>query len=237
MLLDALLRLNFPLHLALLGLEAARAPRIIRYGGAVSGGTFPCNSILAGCGQATSVAKALLWQLLFESNAWHGKFQVLQFVDDLQAKAWAPSPHAAGQLASNGVGDLLRGLKGLRLYISPKTVLLASSAAAGRHLQQGLAKQGLHFTLEQGARCLGADTAFGKRRSAKVQKSRITMGARRAPRTSKLAAQTEQAVKLIRPGVTAQATWGGEVMGLPPSRLQRLRGLMLHAAGKLGKAL
>ena len=80
---DALLQQYSPttLHMTLL---TYLAPRVIAYGDGVSKVIFPTNSVLAGCGEATNMARASLHRILDFMHVQHPRNQWGQFVDDMR---------------------------------------------------------------------------------------------------------------------------------------------------------
>ena len=68
---------------------------------------------------------------------------------------------------------LVRLLEAEGLRVSPRGTLVASTPALARRVQSELQKVGIHLTVQDSARDVGADFAAGSRRRISIQKSRM----------------------------------------------------------------
>ena len=141
-LVDSALDLDYPPHLLAMAVSMYIAPRMVKKHGIVDAGQLPWNSMVAGCGQAVSLARALLYRPLHGAIVEFPLNKFRQFVDDILIKRVGRTDQEVANDISRAFGNLARemGTKGCK--ISPKTAVSASSSRLATMIQQGLGKFG-----------------------------------------------------------------------------------------------
>ena len=127
-------------------------------------------SIIAGCSHSVSWTRCFLYDLL---DALHRDFmpftRINSWVDDLSQRTWGTE-----RIVADGVVECAQGLVAgagqLRLRISAKSVVQATSAKLLKKIQTKLGEAGIMVQTVVAARDLGIDTIMGRRRTQKIAK-------------------------------------------------------------------
>ena len=158
------LRLGFQPVLLALALQTYVGPRSIK-GECYSQLIHPATSVLAGCGQANNMARALVYFVLEKANS-SPCVQVRQFVDDMPQRAQGTRFSVARDL-SRGATSFGAALRELNLVTSPKSTLVVSHPAISKAVYNGLViKFGLKIKVAASTRDLGLDAGWGLRQGS-----------------------------------------------------------------------
>lgn len=230
------LRHDYPLPVLLLGLQAYLAPRMLKKGALMHEGVQPWGGIIAGCAQATSCARLYLWDPLREANSIRRGLTAREFVDDILVKAIGTATFVK-TVVPEALVHLFELLRGKKCQISDKSKVLASSLKLASSITDRLAVAGVHFEVARTGRDLGVDTTFGRRRTVPIARGRRQKATFRVSRMAKLLKVTRKARKLYPAGAQAQALWGGQIGGIAPTTLRKLRTDAARATGILTRGL
>eukprot|EP00972_Heterocapsa_arctica_P010347 1520266-Heterocapsa_arctica.AAC.1 len=77
---------EYPLPMLILALEAYLSPRNLKKGQMIHEGLLVFTGIVAGCSQATSMARFFLYNPMRDCNAMHFSTTAMEFVDDVLVK-------------------------------------------------------------------------------------------------------------------------------------------------------
>ena len=222
---------HYPRLLLLMGILQYLSPRFCVAGGHGSEAIAVYGSIAPGCGQAVGMTRPLLHSIL----AWAGQASPLAtleaYVDDLVLAVIAPSVGAVASTAVRLGKVLWRRLREIVCVVSrPKSQALCSSNEMEKALKDMMVSESWVVKVAAEGKDLGMDIAAGRRRCVRTQKARFGKFHKRVQRIRRLARASPRALPLYLQA-QPQATWGQEVMGLAPSRLQELRREALRATG------
>ena len=161
--------------------------------------------------------------------------RINSWVDDLSQRTCGTAHIVADRVVECALG-LVAGAAQLRLRISAKSVVQATSPQVLRTIQTKLADAGIVVQAVVAARDLGIDTTMGRKRAQKIATGRFVAGCWRAQRVECLTRVIKKAGKLARTGVKSQATWGHQAMGMAPTNLRAFKAQMAACtrARKLG---
>ena len=146
------------------------------------------------------------------------------YVDDLGQRAVGTRRNVAQALATAGAA-FAKAAKAIRLRISPKSVVVASSPLLAFQLKRALRLLGISAKAAQSARDLRLQLNLGTQRRTKLQSRRSAKAATRLLKVGKLAAVNRKARRLAAAGGLAVASWGQAATGLSPTSSQALRSL------------
>ena len=189
------------------------------------------QTIVAGCGMATTLLKVYTLKLFDALQKWHPQVDLRVCVDDVDLFcARRCASEAADKLA--GAARLLLQVfdQALRLQVGyQKCVLLATSATAEGCLRQRLKGSGLK--LHSWGKKLGVQFVLRKRRRAALVRQRAGRAERRARRIRFLrgAASAASRARLAAATVYPVATYGGCYWGYADHAVARLRRMAVTA--------
>ena len=125
------------------------------------------------------------------------------------------------------------GMNELGAKVSSKSVVLASNMALAKRIARGISrKTGLHMAVVTSGRDLGLDSTMGKARRVGISHKRFLKAIGRTKKIEQLTkARRPAGRKLCNTGALPQASWGQQCMGMPPTKLLRLRRAVAKAAG------
>jgi len=121
-------------------------------------------------------------------------------------------------------------LRARNLKISPKTTLVCSSMQLGRNIQQLMAEQDVHISLDSSGRDVGADFSGGSRRRVSIQDYRIAKVQSSVNAISMLGKYTKQAAKLAFTNAKPKL-YAMSAMGLSPTKRAKCRSLLCRPLG------
>ena len=98
---------------------------------------------------------------------------------------------------------------------------------------RALKRHSSEFSFQQArsSRDLGVDSSAGARRAVKVQRNRIRLARRRGKVFHKLTKIGRGAKKYYMASVQAKASWGLQLLGVPPGLARKLRADLARSAG------
>ncbi len=226
--------LGYPSAVATLGLVAHRAPRVLRTGNSISRPL--CNagrSIVAGCQQSVSWARALLLRFVEGLGYVVPGSICFEHVDDLSQVV----AQRSGALLHRAVVDIglavKKGVEELDLRLSAKSLVLPKSDPYVARAARDLQRRGVRITAAASGEDLGVQTTAGKVRRTSTLAKRVASTALRAKRIHRLAKSTRTATKLARPSMASRQTYGHQAFGVSPTLMSAIRG-NLRAASHLG---
>ena len=226
--------LNFPLAVLRLSLAAYGAHRRITLRGAVSREVQAMRGVAAGCGQATTLLKVLLMQLLDNLSERHPAVQIRVVVDDISGQVIERPPKAARAMVAF-TKDLYTGLEtDLGMEVSrTKTAVLSSSPLLGKLVLRGMRSLGMQLKVH--VRQLGVDYNAGRRRCTKIAAGRVKKVVQSAPRFKMLRRAGAGVAGLLRTGAIPRMVYGASVQGISTTQLKAMRkvagGLISDAKG------
>ena len=174
---------------------------------------------VAGCSNATTIAKLLLCRALRRSTQGSPLARVTNVVDDVTAQVHG-TPQLVAEQGTRVVSSLLDSFHSLRTPVNlKKTVFLASDPDTAAAIRDRLpdAKQ-VHTT-----RNVGSDATDGLRRHTPIAHHREEESAARARRLQGFRDTGTAVATIHRAGPAAVALWGSAITGLPGKRLHALR--------------
>ena len=168
---EELIQYESPSELLVLGTLAHVAPRILKVGSCISDPIVSTgNSMLAGCQQAVSFARGLLWSLVDRLVHALPRNPVWEHVDDLSQPLTAHSANALRiKLVTAGtiVGEEVHRLK---LKLSDKSVVVPISVATQRAaFELGNLVPPVLLRVANSFDDVGVEMSGGRRRMAKAQ--------------------------------------------------------------------
>ena len=139
--------LSYPPELLYLGVIVHMSPRVLRHDGHHSDLTLPGNSILAGCTQANSFGRIVVYDVLEQINMANPCATLESYVDDLNQGATGSSEDVARHLVKAAV-HLHHALSQKDLRISSKSIIVSSSLPLARNVQSQLCRLGISVELD-----------------------------------------------------------------------------------------
>jgi len=231
LLMDKAIALDFPKLQLYMSVVMHLAPRLLKYNGAISRIIPVSASIVPGCGKAIAFTRALLYDVL-EAAHWAVPRAVPRtYVDDMSQRASGTTvKQVCWDLCAGGLAltDGLQQELGLRL--SPKAAVVATNPVIGKHVSEFFKRKGIAVRCCTEARDLGVNNTAGKRRRVGILRDRIGKAKVRAQRIGILVKGDVRARRLVKTGAWAQASWGHQVLGLPPTTVDRIRTSFAKAA-------
>eukprot|EP00972_Heterocapsa_arctica_P072292 10678710-Heterocapsa_arctica.AAC.1 len=153
-----------------------------------------------------------------------------EFVDDVLVKTIGLSGEVV-VLAARAIHGLVSALLAKDCEISVKTNTMGSSTKIAAALAWKFKRSGHNFNTALRARDLGVDSTFGRARAVSIAKARGNKSLKRVGCVAILLKTNKTARKLYPTGAQAQAMWGHQVHGTPPSRLESWRASAVLGAG------
>ncbi len=220
--------LHFPIDQLVLGMQAHRAPRVLRVNGCCAEPIAATGaSILAGCTLSTSLSRAFVRDpvsacgTVLEPNS--AKCNTYQHVDDVSQVVVADSEQAVVAGCVRAGLRIATAFVRSGLAISVKSVAVASSTRLAERIAMALGRAGQQIDATAVAEDLGVPTGCGSRRAVGAFKKRLARGLRRARRVRALVRADPRATKLYSTGVKPQQSYGSCVHGAAPSQVQSMR--------------
>ena len=119
----------------------------------------------------------------------------------------------------------------LKLSLSPKAVVTASTDKLARALQKELLTYGMKFGIDGNARDLGIAHTAASSRPSKLLASRFAKRTKKIMKVKKLAKVGRKCRKLFTGSVYSSATWGHQAAGLSDSCILELEREALACTG------
>eukprot|EP00959_Pyramimonas_sp_CCMP1952_P243708 5094289-Pyramimonas_sp.AAC.1 len=185
LLLQAGLNIGLPAIILLLEVGHYSSPRLLKKGHVISDALVVSRSIVAGSGHGVALAKVMLQQLLGEVNRACPPTGLWSYIDDIVGRAEGKKQQVIDNLDASA-DAMATGLKKLRLKISDKTKLVASSDDIGVELQRRLVRKGIPVQFARSTVDLGSDADAGRRRTAPRMMKRRAQARRRQRRVMRL---------------------------------------------------
>ena len=161
-----LIKRNYPSELLVLGLLTHAAPRVLKVGQCLSEIIINTGcSMVAGCQQAVSFARGLLWDLVHTLTYTIERCPVHQHVDDLSQPVIAESSEDLRKMLVQGGAIVGREVKRLKIKLSDKsTVVPISQATLGA--SKDLLELGTILKVKSSCDDVGVEMGRGRRRLA-----------------------------------------------------------------------
>ncbi len=215
---------GYPEVLAALGLVAHRAPRVISTGTSCSDVLeVASRSIIAGCQQSVSWARALLHRFV-ETLGFvvHGSicFEHVGDLSQVVAVDSKPELLRAGLELGRRVRD---GTRSLDICLSGKSVLLPAGDPTTERIASELRKEGVMIRTCRTADDLGVGCTAGRGRTTKTMKKRLNTAAVKASRIHRMAKVNKTAAKLAGPGVIPTQSCGHQAQGVGGALMSQMR--------------
>ena len=229
-LIQAGLRLGYPMKLLKLSLAAYRLLRAVGVDGIFAELVQATRGITAGSGFATSELRLLLIEMVWElRHRWGDDLNIKLYVDDLTLAVTGKVGHCMGVLdgALQQATEFLQGRLGMEVSIK-KSVVVAGRAA----LAKAFCKRRTVTVVKPVARTklLGVDFTAGRRRSTKVAKARLKSFGKRVKRFQALRRSGLKVAAMARAAATPAICYGADVMGIADSTLETARSRVCGAA-------
>ncbi len=234
MVINAAEDLAFPADILGMAMIMHRAPRTIVCDGCAADPVgLTARSVLAGCMTSTSLARGLVRRPIAKASTGDDHL-IFQHVDDLTQIIIADTARQAIIMASRHGEDLANGIKGLRLEVSTKSELVASSPEVADAVVRNLQREGITIRRARCAEDVGVTTSAGRQRAVAAQGRRLDRADARSHKVKQLVAVDKRAVSLQKTGTAPQATYGATVQGASPAQVVRHRRQAVRACPNTG---
>ena len=222
-------RLNYPAADLKLALNLHSAPRFLTLSGAQSCLIHPIKGILQGCMHSVYLARMVNHRPISRIHQEQIDYKVKAptrtktFVDDIVQMAIGRCRDILHSLGLSSI-SLIGSMRVLKLAISPKSVIVASSATLAKQLAKIIyLHTGMQLQTAQYTRNLGVVYSASSRRRAVLQNKRHAKGIRRMKKISKLAKAVSKARGLLQTGALPQGLWGHQNLGISPTAMKTIR--------------
>ncbi|CAK0859205.1 unnamed protein product, partial [Prorocentrum cordatum] len=219
------LQIGFPPIILLLEVGLYSFPRLLKKGQMITEAVEVTRSIVAGSGLGVPLAKVMLHRLLEKVHREVPPAGLWSYIDDIVGRAEGTKQKVIRDLEATA--DVMSGgLRELRLQISTKTKLVASSDDLGAELEKRLRRKGIPVEFVRATVDLGSDAAAARvRASARMMKRRAQarLRQRKVMKVRRLAKLRFVTKKLWSSGVYPASVFGHQLMGTPPTTLLAMR--------------
>ena len=220
--------LDFPSDQLVLGMQAHRAPRVLRVDGCCAEPiTATGVGILAGCTLSTSLSRAFVRAPIaggkpdyMEEEA---EDHTYQHVDDVNQVVVADAEKAVVRRCRREGLRVTNAFVKSGLTISVKSVVAASTRCLAGLISAALTQAGLPVSTTAEVEDLGVPTACGARRAIGAFKKRLIRGLNRSRRVQALVRVNSKAAKLYQSGIRPQQTYGAPIHGAAPGQVRAMR--------------
>ena len=165
---------NFPVQIINMTLAVHTACRAFGKGPHLSSWVLPGDfSIIAGCGTSVDLTRPLLYNIMDKLH--RDFFPAVQFktrVDDVPQTAVGREEDIF-EVSAKASEVFVAGMAKLGLFMSPKSVLLASNPELAKRMQTRLKKAGVEVQVASHGADLGADCVAGGARRVTTQGNRM----------------------------------------------------------------
>ncbi len=220
--------LNFPIDQLVLGMQAHRAPRVLRVDGCCAE-AIPATgvSVLAGCSLSTSLSRAFVQGPIAGGKVGlhsdDAQCRTHQHVDDVnQVVIGNTEKSVVARCRREGLRISTAFVKS-GLSISVKSVAVASSKRLADLVVAALGRAGQPINAVAAAEDLGIPTGCGARRVIGAFKKRLARGLCRSRRVQNLVRVNPKAAKLYQTGVYPQQSYGAVAHGAAPEQVRSMR--------------
>ncbi len=229
--------LHYPTALASMGLLVHRAPRVLGTGISLSNIIVGASrSIIAGCQQSVSWARALLHRMVENLGYVIPGSVCFEHVDDLSQVVTADCKYKLRD-AGISIGRMVRDQAAeLGIKLSGKSVLLPAGDADVEAIADKLQKEGVPIRTARVAEDLGVQCSAGRRRNTAALKKRIKNTAKKVDRLHHLMRKNGRAARLGQPGLGPKQSYGHQAQGASPSLLASMRRNFKRSA-RVGRAM
>ena len=223
---------GFSITIAAMDLMIHVGLRILKWCRSCSSPITPCTSILVGSKFSNTNARIYLYKFLDDLHNFSPTIRIGSHVDDIATMAVGFYHDILDTMKE--VGEFFaRRLKGIKLTISPKTVITSSKPKLAKELCDSLDLSSIKASTARSTRDLGLDCAAGKRRAAGITKQRIGKAGRRLKKLKVLSKFSFKSKRLYATNLWPSSNYATAAMGMAPSSINLLR---RHAgAAALGK--
>ncbi|CAK0811743.1 unnamed protein product, partial [Prorocentrum cordatum] len=219
------LQIGFPPIILLLEIGLYSFPRLLKKGQMITEAVEVTRSIVAGSGLGVPLAKVMLHRLLDTVHREVPPAGLWSYIDDTVGRAEGTKQKVIRDLEATA--DVMAGgLSELRLQISTKTKLVASSDDLGAELEKRLRRKGIPVEFARATVDLGSDAAAARVRASARMMMRRAQARRRQRKVMKvrrLAKLRFVTKKLWSTGVYPASVFGHQLMGTPPTTLLAMR--------------
>ena len=213
---------SYPRRLMVLALLQHMAPRTLTYKGVCSQCVAVLRGVLPGCMHAVPFVKALLKEQLGQVQRAAEQVRQTSYVDDFAQLALGHMVDVVDSLVAAGT-RYVHGMSLLKLTLSTKSVMVATSPRLESLLRKTLASAGVDLKVARAPRDLGHGLVARSGRRVPLQRQRRGKAAPRLRAIQRICGITPVARKLVRTGYMPQCLWGHAAMGLAPTVLRTIR--------------
>ena len=243
--------MNYPSLLLALVVQLYLCPRILVVNNCYHTGIVPYNAVLAGCAQAATFSKILLFDILEYAHNYCAQAQGLlgvpncdvfpqsaprSYIDDIAQCTHFLREDRTLEQAANVAVMLHNMLRRRKLKLAAKSVILSSSVALKNKMCRWLKAEGITVKPAMTARDLGIENNVTKKRANNLVRQRINKAITRLRRIKQLVRTNKIATKLVPTGALPQALWGASSVGWPISIIDTFTKGVGSAVGVGGKS-
>ena len=222
---------NFPLGPMAYALQQHLAPRVLQANGFSSSPVAVNRSILAGCKFSVPFTRIYGLKQFITLSKNNPKANTELFVDDTSMHAAAETKLEVQSILLKAMRDFKTLVQKLKLRLSPKAAIVASSNILACKLNNKLTAYGLKFVLAHHSRDLGITTTAGKTRPKHIQKDRQQKSRNRIFKVSQLAKISRSARKLYTGSGFSVSTWGHQACAVSQGEMHALETDALACSG------
>ena len=222
---------HYPATDLVLALSMHMAPRLLFYRKEASQIIIPSRSIIAGCSHSGRFGSLVINDPVSSVAKRVPTVKTSTFVDDVAQIAIGTFRQVAQATVDAGVLFASK-VKGVKLTISKKSVVVASSPRLATIISQCISKHAnVTVRAQSTGRDLGVENNPTGRRVTGLQQARVQKAIRRTVKIARIAKVVRKASALAYTGALPQAGWGVATQGMAPTVLRRLRSSYAAASG------
>ena len=207
------------------------APRVIQVKGNCGDPIEISSSILAGGKFSVPFTKLYLQRSLQKVDDDHPDANLKSFVDDCSFFNASKFKRQVVHILRSALKDFKDVVAVLKLILSDKAVITASSKQLRVMILKALKELGLSFKSESAARDLGVSNTAGRLRPAQLTNSRFSKTKNRIFKISQIAKISRKAKTLFSGSAFPAATFGHQACGFSPSQMLSLERGALSCTG------
>ena len=225
--------LGYPIWNLAIGIQAHLGPRLLDTGLSVGQWIrLPSRSLVTGCRQSGSWARALLHDVLGRIARGYPRAPPGSHVDDISQIFSCPSGPVAVRWAVGAAAILADEVRELGLRFSGKSMILPGASRHAATAARIIQSAGIPIRLGRRGKDLGVETTGGRRRCGAIQASRVQKAKVRAHRIGIIARAGKPGKHaLYTGGAKPQQEWGQACHGTPPSVVKAMRANAVAATG------
>ena len=193
----------------------------------------PGRSVATGCTSSTSIARAVTQDPVQASRQAQPAVSLSIHVDDVAQEFSGSAEDSFASLSAAGEA-LVQGFQARGLAISGKSAAISTNPKITRALARHFKKLGIDLATEDIAPHLGYARTYKQKLGFSLLRQRFAKAKDRASRISRIARASPKTAGLFKAGVSPQATYGSNLIGLSRSLSLALDKMALQCVGRLG---